>query len=81
MLNRSKGPAVWGPRAQMDRKLYKKHMQETLSSYPNLHIRAASVFDLSINRSPITSTDSVHHVRSVAGVRLGRLSNISHTSI
>ncbi|KAF8514705.1 mitochondrial translation optimization protein [Hysterangium stoloniferum] len=46
ILNRSKGPAVWGPRAQMDRKLYKRHMQEVLFNYPNLDVRAASVFDL-----------------------------------
>ncbi|KAH9920645.1 glucose inhibited division protein A-domain-containing protein [Fomitopsis serialis] len=52
ILNRSKGPAVWGPRAQIDRKLYKKHMQEALHGYRNLDIRAASVFDLVINRSP-----------------------------
>ncbi|KAF8319484.1 glucose inhibited division protein A-domain-containing protein [Cantharellus anzutake] len=46
ILNRSKGPAVWGLRAQIDRKLYKKHMQEILFNYPNLDIRAASVHDL-----------------------------------
>ncbi|KZT30098.1 glucose-inhibited division protein A subfamily [Neolentinus lepideus HHB14362 ss-1] len=46
VLNRSKGPAVWGPRAQIDRKLYKKHMQDTILHYPNLDVRAGSVFDL-----------------------------------
>ncbi|CAG8753173.1 14764_t:CDS:2, partial [Cetraspora pellucida] len=46
ILNRSKGPAVHGPRAQIDRKLYKKHMQECLFNYPNLTIKAASVYDL-----------------------------------
>ncbi|KAI8977779.1 glucose-inhibited division protein A subfamily [Trametes punicea] len=46
MLNRSKGAAVWSPRAQVDRKLYKEHMQEALHRYPNLDIRAGSVFDL-----------------------------------
>ncbi|EPQ53026.1 glucose-inhibited division protein A subfamily, partial [Gloeophyllum trabeum ATCC 11539] len=46
ILNRSKGPAVWGPRAQIDRKLYKKHMQDTILHYPNLDVCAGSVFDL-----------------------------------
>lgn len=75
-MNKSKGPAVWGPRAQMDRKLYKKHMQETLFNYPNLHIRAASVFDLSVDRSSkddasTSINHSVHRTGSIAGVRLG----------
>ena len=40
LLNRSRGPAVQGPRTQSDRALYKKFMQETLGSYNNLHIIA-----------------------------------------
>ncbi|KAL5513976.1 hypothetical protein ACEPAG_2737 [Sanghuangporus baumii] len=46
ILNRSKGPAVWGQRAQIDRKLYKTHMQHELFNYRNLEVRAGSVFDL-----------------------------------
>ncbi|PJF19376.1 hypothetical protein PSACC_00783, partial [Paramicrosporidium saccamoebae] len=46
MLNAAKGPAVHGPRAQIDRKLYKMHMQECLGKYPNLEIRKGSVKDL-----------------------------------
>ncbi len=38
MLNASKGPAVRGPRAQADRKLYRENMQEILFSYPGLEI-------------------------------------------
>nr|CAG8478547.1 14406_t:CDS:10 [Entrophospora candida] len=48
ILNRSKGPAVQGPRAQMDRKLYKKNMQECIFNYPNLKVLSASVYDLVI---------------------------------
>lgn len=46
LLNRSKGPAVRGPRAQADRKLYRRSMQETLQNQANLVIRAISVEDL-----------------------------------
>lgn len=46
MLNRSKGPAVRGPRTQSDRGLYKKVMQKLLGVQDNLTIRAASVTDL-----------------------------------
>ncbi|KAK9372823.1 glucose inhibited division protein A-domain-containing protein [Lipomyces chichibuensis] len=48
MLNRSKGPAVWGPRAQIDRKLYKKYMQQEILNYRGLDIKEGSVKDLII---------------------------------
>ncbi|MFC4271651.1 tRNA uridine-5-carboxymethylaminomethyl(34) synthesis enzyme MnmG [Sneathiella chungangensis] len=46
LLNRRKGPAVRGPRAQSDRKLYREAMQAALRDQPNLDIRAAAVEDL-----------------------------------
>lgn len=46
MLNRSKGPAVWGPRAQIDRKLYREAMQAELSDYPKLLIIEDGAEDL-----------------------------------
>ena len=48
MLNRSKGPAVRGPRTQADRKLYRRHMQAELLEYPNLTVIAAGAEDLEI---------------------------------
>jgi tRNA uridine 5-carboxymethylaminomethyl modification enzyme len=53
MLNSSKGPAVWGPRAQADRKLYKQTMQSTLFNYPNLEILEGEVTDLKIENSEV----------------------------
>jgi tRNA uridine 5-carboxymethylaminomethyl modification enzyme len=47
LLNRSKGPAVRGPRAQSDRKLYRQAMQAALAAQPGLSIEAAAVEDIS----------------------------------
>ena len=46
LLNRSKGPAVRGPRTQSDRRLYREAMQGELSATPNLTIEAAAIEDL-----------------------------------
>src|SRR5204863_3706904 len=49
MLNRSKGPAVRGPRAQADRKLYRNAMQAAIRSQPNLEVIEAGVSVLLID--------------------------------
>ncbi|XP_013360329.1 PREDICTED: protein MTO1 homolog, mitochondrial [Chinchilla lanigera] len=46
VLNRRKGPAVWGLRAQIDRKLYKQNMQKEILNTPLLTVREGSVEDL-----------------------------------
>ncbi|OAD60793.1 hypothetical protein WN48_04560, partial [Eufriesea mexicana] len=49
ILNLSRGPAVWGYRAQIDRVLYKKHLQEELFITPGLQICESSVEDLIVD--------------------------------
>ncbi|MEO1304063.1 MAG: tRNA uridine-5-carboxymethylaminomethyl(34) synthesis enzyme MnmG [Pseudomonadota bacterium] len=49
MLNRSKGPAVWGPRAQIDRALYKEAMQDEIFNHENLTAIADGVEDLVVS--------------------------------
>jgi len=46
LLNTSRGPAVWSPRAQCDKQLYRVKMREVLESQPGLHIRQAEVVNL-----------------------------------
>jgi len=48
LLNTSRGPAVWSPRAQADKKLYRAKMRQVLESEPNLRIKQAEVVDLVI---------------------------------
>ena len=54
MLNRSKGPAVWSPRCQSDRKLYSEEAYNIVSSVPNLEIVEASVIEVITENKKIT---------------------------
>jgi tRNA uridine 5-carboxymethylaminomethyl modification enzyme len=53
LLNRSRGPAVRGPRTQSDRTLYKKYMQKTLLSYCNLKLFSDPVIDFIFNKNQV----------------------------
>jgi tRNA uridine 5-carboxymethylaminomethyl modification enzyme len=53
LLNRSRGPAVRGPRTQSDRSLYRKYMQEKLSNYCNLKIFSDPVIKFIFNENTI----------------------------
>ncbi len=61
LLNTSRGPAVWSPRAQCDKKMYRVRMREVLEREPNLRIKQAEVAELMID---------VNGHRRVSGVKL-----------
>jgi tRNA uridine 5-carboxymethylaminomethyl modification enzyme len=59
LLNTSRGPAVWSPRAQCDKQQYRLKMRELLESEPNLHIKQAEVAELIVNgQLPVVSSQS-----------------------
>ncbi len=70
LLNTSRGPAVWSPRAQMDKKQYRVRMREVLEREPNLRIKQAEVASLILD----TGRDAGREVglagRRVTGVLL-----------
>ena len=65
LLNRSKGPAVRGPRAQADRKLYRHHMQEAIRAQTNLTVVEGAVLAL------ILEEEIVRGIETEDGRRLG----------
>ncbi len=64
VLNRTKGPAVWGPRAQIDREIYKREMKAEILATPGLRVLEGKVAD--IVTAP--AADSSH--QRIVGVRL-----------
>jgi tRNA uridine 5-carboxymethylaminomethyl modification enzyme len=52
LLNTSRGPAVWSPRAQCDKKQYRVEMRRRLEEEPNLVIKQAEVIDLLLEKQP-----------------------------
>jgi len=53
LLNTSRGPAVWSPRAQCDKQAYRLKMREVLESQPNLTIKQAEVADVVVEQSAV----------------------------
>jgi tRNA uridine 5-carboxymethylaminomethyl modification enzyme len=68
LLNTSRGPAVWSPRAQCDKQAYRVKMREVLESQPNLQIKQAEVAELLVEPLPSTNAESAS--RRVTGLRL-----------
>ncbi|HUY81379.1 MAG TPA: tRNA uridine-5-carboxymethylaminomethyl(34) synthesis enzyme MnmG [Acidobacteriaceae bacterium] len=56
LLNTSRGPAVWSPRAQCDKQQYRTKMREVLESQPNLYIKQAEVIDVLFENDDATSS-------------------------
>jgi glucose-inhibited division protein A len=67
MLNRKKGPAVWGPRAQIDRDLYHRYMREEVTSTPGLSVVEGKVADIIVAKDGLV--DGVAKGR-ITGIRL-----------
>jgi tRNA uridine 5-carboxymethylaminomethyl modification enzyme len=88
LLNRSKGPAVRGPRAQADRKLYRAAMQAAIAEQGNLQVIEASVEDLIVEdgrvRGVVTAGDEPIHADAVVlttGTFLGGMIHIGDQRI
>ncbi|MGA2352009.1 MAG: FAD-dependent oxidoreductase, partial [Terracidiphilus sp.] len=69
LLNSSRGPAVWSPRAQCDKQLYRVKMREVLEAQDGLHIRQAEVVGLVIDDNEQRPVDRGQR-RRVLGLRL-----------
>ena len=73
LLNTSRGPAVWSPRAQCDKQAYRLKMREVLESQPNLKIQQAEVEDViveplfGVRSSPFAGPDQDRHPAQSAG--------------
>ena len=73
LLNTSRGPAVWSPRAQCDKQQYRVKMKEVLESQPGLTIKQAEVAELIIEEFPAgdpARVPSLERTRVCTGVRL-----------
>ncbi len=86
MLNRSKGPAMWSPRAQSDRTKYSQMWRDTLENTPNLYMWQDSVNELIINDNRVEGVRTVEgaefHAPTViltAGTFLNGLMHIGKT--
>ena len=68
LLNTSRGPAVWSPRAQCDKQQYRLKMREVLESEPNLHIKQAEVAELIVE--DCAAPDYPERIKMARGIKL-----------
>ena len=71
MLNRSKGPAVWGPRCQSDRHAYAAYVQATLARQPNLTIVEGEAVEIVTDANRVTGVRVLLHSQLGQSVILG----------
>ena len=70
LLNTSRGPAVWSPRAQCDKALYRVKMREVLEREPNLFIKQAEVVDVVLEQVGESASQLVSEKRRITGLKL-----------
>jgi tRNA uridine 5-carboxymethylaminomethyl modification enzyme len=63
LLNTSRGPAVWSPRAQCDKQQYRVKMRQVLESQPNLFIKQAEVIDLVVDPASESSRAVIRGIK------------------
>ncbi len=61
ILNASKGPAVWSPRCQIDRKLYKESMKKLLFSYTNIDFIEDEVIDILVEDNKVKGVETLNN--------------------
>lgn len=70
LLNTSRGPAVWSPRAQCDKQQYRQKMREVLESQPNLFIKQAEVAELIMEEVSRAGEGACGPHKTAKGIRL-----------
>ncbi|MBZ5600436.1 MAG: tRNA uridine-5-carboxymethylaminomethyl(34) synthesis enzyme MnmG [Acidobacteriia bacterium] len=68
LLNTSRGPAVWSPRAQCDKQAYRLKMRDVLESQPNLKIKQAEVAELIVEESFAVGRSSLANTADAAAL-------------
>jgi tRNA uridine 5-carboxymethylaminomethyl modification enzyme len=78
LLNTSRGPAVWSPRAQCDKALYRVKMREKLESIPNLFIKQAEVVDFVVDDGVAASNEKqlLHSAQDDHSVLRARITGV-----
>jgi tRNA uridine 5-carboxymethylaminomethyl modification enzyme len=69
VLNMKKGPAVWGPRAQIDRDLYKRYMREEVLATPGLSVVEGKVADIVVSKEGADGNNNISQGK-ITGIRL-----------